>query len=70
MTNIEFQRLKAYDYARRIHRQHQQRSVQSRRSVRSVGNGTGRSDLKRSSIIAADVDNIINTRVTYANVRA
>ena len=69
MTNTEFQRLKAYDYAKRIHRQHQQRSVQSRRSVRSVGNATGRTDLKRSSLISPDVDNIINTRITYARCR-
>ena len=70
MTQKEFHRLMRYYSAARKHRQFASRgAVVSRRSVKSVGNATGRTDLKRSSVISGQIDNIINTRITYAQCR-
>jgi hypothetical protein len=50
MSNKEWHRLKAYYYAQ-THRGRMAKSVMSRRQARSIGDATGRSDLKKSCIV-------------------
>jgi hypothetical protein len=68
MTSQEFHHLRRTEIALKRYRSFAS-SRPSKRSVRSVGNATGRTDLKRSSVIQTSVDNVINTRVTYAQQR-